>query len=208
MVAPVPRETVSGVLGIGLALAAIAGAFVVLVGMGERSEDPAALLAKDFDVGELPFGLALLEARALPTGEQVVVLGVPGEGASPPDSIAEDSAPAPFERAFLVRHPEDAIEAVLERQFRRLSYEPPREGPDKRVDLPLAGGRLRWGELAPSFVRVRRKLADGYRESVRANLYRPGRPWIAYAVWPAGEPASEESLQALLTALPPLGGAP
>ncbi|MAF64392.1 MAG: hypothetical protein CMJ84_01860 [Planctomycetes bacterium] len=203
MTAPVPRETVSGVFGIGVALALIIGAFVVLLRMGDRPVDGRALLAEDFVVGELPFGFVVLEARALSTGESVVVCGLDGDEGLVVSDLALAGVPFPPERLFLVRYSEAAIEGVLERQFRRLSFAPPRDGIDERVDRPLSGGRLRWGELAPSFVRVRRSLPTGHRDSVRANLYRLGRPWIAYAVWPPATDASEEAMQSFLTALPP-----
>ena len=196
----VQRETTSGVLGIGLGLALIVGAFFVLVRMAERDADGEALLAEAFVVGELPFDFEILEARTLTTGERVVVLGPPAEAGS---SDRGDGERAPPERLFLVRHSEAAIEGVIERQFRRVSYGDSVREPGKQVDLPLAGGRLRWGALAPSFVHSRRKHSDSHRDSVRVNLYRPERPWIAYAVWAPDQDGSEEGVQALLTSLQP-----
>ena len=139
----VPRETTSGVLGIGLGLALIVGAFFVLVRMAERDADGEALLAEAFVVGELPFDFEILEARTLTTGERVVVLGPPAEAGS---SDRGDGERAPPERLFLVRHSEAAIEGVIERQFRRVSYGDSVREPGKQVDLPLAGKEALWQE--------------------------------------------------------------
>lgn len=229
-----PRESIAGVLGVGLGLLVIAVCALMLLRMGPQPLDARAELERDFELGELPFGLAPGGAYRFSSGETVVeltdgrVLGIDVEtelespdaelapetmletGTAPPETpkpdwgaLPEGEAGTPPARVFLVRYTADGAERTLARQFRNLEW---RELADIEAlggRAVVEGGRLRWGEYAPDFVRERRFKADPprFQDSLRVNLALPGRYWIAYAYWPEGLPGSSAPLEAVLAAL-------
>jgi hypothetical protein len=224
-----PRESVSWVLGLGLGLAVIAACAAALLLVRARPLDPAEALRGSFEVGALPFGMRLDAALELPGGETVVVLAdereleldagdvvdagaAPEEDAEPsteqekPDWAAlEELEPGgPPARLFLVRYPEAAAEAALDRGFRSLEWRDLAELGAEGGRVAVEGGRLDWGPFAADYVRERRFLhGPAFQDSVRVNLARPGQYWIAYAFWPRDHAGSWEPLEELLAALRP-----
>lgn len=114
---------------------------------------------------------------------------------------------------LLVGYPADRAKSI-ERLFRS---EGPSEGQPRSAEA-LAGerigskggkrvlerGTLSWGEFAAPFVHEREYEAGGtFRDVVRVNLSRQGRPLVLAASWTRGSPASKQRLEGVLAVLPP-----
>lgn len=184
------RESVGGVLGVGLGLVLIAGCALALFQAGSEELDARAVLEEDFMLGELPFGLELERALRFTSGETVVVLtdgselvvepepltaaegsGADEEPAEAPAldalepeidwaGLPEGEAGTPPARVFLVRYNAGGARRALSRQFRGLEWQELSEIEATGGGAIVEGGRLPWGEFAADFVRERRFRAE------------------------------------------------
>lgn len=101
-----PRESISGVLGVGFGLALLGWCALALWRVGPDPLDARAVLDADFELGTLPFGLELGEALRFASGETIVVLAdasdfelpleqeLAGEDPAREEDSPEEGAPA------------------------------------------------------------------------------------------------------------------
>ena len=191
---PSRRETTGGVLGIGFGLLV---AFVLLVVLAFPMGGPLdgeARLSELLGAGEPPFGLELVEAARLPTGDVVLRLGRPGE---------DDGGAGPEEVLFVQYRSQGSIAPLFEGE------ENPGETLQRWKDDPswsweaiLERDEITWDVWRTKFARVRHFAeGGGWSESFRVDLSQPGRALVLMARWGEKENAEREELLELLKAV-------
>ena len=102
----------------------------------------------------------------------------------------------------LVRYPESSAEAVLKKQFGRISFEDLSQISEKGGETAMDTGHLVWAGYRLPWVRTRffRKV-DGeatFHDSLRVNLTRGRHALVLYARWRVGQQGDPAQLQEAL----------
>jgi hypothetical protein len=225
------RESLGGVLGIGLGLLILAMCVLAVLNRAPKRGAAAEVLAESFTIAELP-GAFVLEEQAitLPAREQIFTFSdgseleiEPGElvtsqgrhggpGGEMGDFEEFDwSAVKPESkgdlpaRFLLVRFPTSRAESILNSQFRGLSWRDLSELSAKGGSTVVGGDKLNWAGYSADWVRQRRFIEGGsFRDTMRVNLSLGSECWIGYAIWPELAEGSEGALSRLLDALKPV----
>lgn len=210
MVSSSQRESSLGVLGVALGLLLLVGTVATLAGRRRGPVDGAALLAEWTTTDTLPFGLQLVAAKELSSGETVLDLA-PAEidqahdgeeaGFQAPDQVSLVRYPraAALARFFrpAEREGEEGLAAEIDRK--RKAWE---QDPEKTFHATIDEGEVEWGDWRTNYVVERAFLEDGrWRDSVRVNLGSPDRALALLAAWPPEREFSEEALRSLLSAI-------
>lgn len=198
------------VLGVGLALALLAGAFALLATVRGGPADGEALLAAWFQDGRRPEGARVVEALELPSGATTVRLEHPPEQGAGWDELVFVRYPAPEAVAALFPEKKegepggggpgaggppraDGEEDDAQRIERW------RADPSFAFHTEVHAGRIVWDRWEAE-LRVERAWLEGggWQECARVDLAQKGRPLVLFVRWPRDEAWSEADLRALL----------
>ncbi|MCZ6599201.1 MAG: hypothetical protein O7B99_16295 [Planctomycetota bacterium] len=201
------RERPVGVLGVAFGLLLIAALGFLVTSFLANRFDGAAELERILPAERLPFGLALVESAALPTGERMIRLaadahdGKGGEGAEP----GEEPEPPPDEVILTLYRSPGAVTKLFAAPDRSKEHETRQlirawqKDPSFAMHSEMQRGELRWSGWRAGFVRERSFQQGGsWRDSIRVNLSSENRLLVLFAQWPTDTEPSEKRLKDLL----------
>ncbi len=198
----VERERTGPVLGVAFGLGVLMVCVLVVAGVTllQRSFDGAGVLDEILPERPLPFGLELVEASLLPTGERILRLAAAEEV-----NVAEGEEPLPDEVILAVYSNAGEVTRLFEGgdDDRREDGERMvewQEDPSFDWHTEMGRGEIAWRGWRATFVRERAFEEGGtWSESMRVNLSQGGRYLVLFAHWPRDVTASEDRLRELLT---------
>jgi hypothetical protein len=198
----------------GLMICAGLAAFLIITRGGRV--DGAAVLERAFGVRGMGERYAIVEAREMPGGTEVVILDDPSVPVEAPPAMEQ---PAPDERVDW----RTVVIPAATAWPRRIVFTFPKPGNEQAVieafmthgqwgdiahlgpnggKVIVAAKKIAWRGFDADWVHERayeRKLS--FRDALSVNLSLPNQPCVMTAFWPKGEAASEAKLAELLVLL-------
>ena len=198
------RERAAGVLGVAFGLLLLAALGLAITLLLANRYDGATELERILPAERLPFGLALVESAALPTGERMIRLAAANEGAEGAEP-SEDPEPPPDEVILTLYRSPGAVTKLFATPDRGKEHETRQrmrawqKDPSFAMHSEMQRGELRWSGWRAAFVRERSFQEGGsWRDSIRVNLSTEERLLVLFAQWPTDTEPSEKSLKELL----------